>query len=121
MDMMTSTRQVGDVTVVDITGRISLGEESAALRELIMNLLSEGHQKILMNLAGVNYIDSSGLGALVSGFTSVRKAGGELKLVNLTDKVDNLMEVTKLYTVFDIATDEAAGVKSFDHKAAAGA
>ena len=121
MDMMTSTRQVGDVTVVDITGRISLGEESAALRELIMNLLSEGHQKILMNLAGVSYIDSSGLGALVSGFTSVRKAGGELKLVNLTDKVDNLMEVTKLYTVFDIATDEAAGVKSFDHKAAAGA
>jgi anti-sigma B factor antagonist len=121
MDMKTSTRMVGDVTVVDISGRISLGEESAALRELIMNLLSEGHQKILLNLAGVNYIDSSGLGALVSGFTSVRKAGGELKLVNLTDKVDNLMEVTKLYTVFDVAQDEATGVNSFKRGTAAGA
>lgn len=121
MDMNTSMRQTGDVKIVDISGRISLGEESAALRDLIMNLLNKGEQKILLNLAGVNYIDSSGLGALVSGFTSVRKAGGELKLVNLTDKVDNLMEITKLYTVFDIADDEATAVQSFGRKTAAGA
>lgn len=121
MDMKTSTRQTGDVTIVDISGRISLGEESAALRDLVMNLMSEGHQKILLNLAGVNYIDSSGLGAMVSAFTSVRKQNGELKLVNLTEKVDNLMEITKLYTVFDIANDEAAAVKSFDRSTAASA
>src|SRR5271165_2635669 len=113
MDMTTSTRQTGDVTIVDISGRISLGEESAALRDLIMNLVSEGHHKILLNLAGVSYIDSSGLGALVSSFTSVKKQGGELKLVNLSDKVDNLMQITKLYTVFDIAIDEATAVDSF--------
>ena len=121
MDMNTSMRQTGDVKIVDLSGRISLGEESAALRDLIMNLLSKGERKILLNLAGVNYIDSSGLGALVSGFTSVRKAGGELKLVNLTDKVDNLMEITKLYTVFDIADDEPTAVQSFGRKTAAGA
>jgi anti-sigma B factor antagonist len=121
MDMNTSMRQTGDVKIVDISGRISLGEESAALRDLIMNLLNKGERKILLNLAGVNYIDSSGLGALVSGFASVRKAGGELKLVNLTDKVDNLMEITKLYTVFDIADDEKTAVQSFGRKTAAGA
>jgi len=121
MDMRTSTRVTGDVTIVDISGRIALGEESAALRDLLLNLLSEGHTRILLNLAGVNYIDSSGLGALVGGFTSVRKAGGELKLVNLTNKVDNLMEITKLYTVFDIAKDEAAAVQSFQRGTAAGA
>jgi len=121
MDMTTSRRQTGDVTIVDISGKISLGEESAALRDLIMNLMSEGHHKILLNLAGVNYIDSSGLGALVSSFTSVRKQGGELKLVNLTDKVDNLMQITKLYTVFDIEDDEATAVKLFGRSTAAGA
>src|SRR5208283_2393117 len=109
MDMKTSTRQVGDVTIVDISGLISLGEESKALREQIMNLLSAGHVKILANLAEVSYIDSSGLGALVGAFTSVRKAGGELKLLKLSPKVDDLMEVTRLYTVFDIADREASG------------
>jgi anti-sigma B factor antagonist len=121
MDITTSTRQTGEVTIVDISGRIVLGEESAALRDLIMKLVDKGDRKILLNLAGVNYIDSSGLGALVSAFTSVRKQGGELKLVKLTDKVDDLMEITRLYTVFDIADDEAAAVKSFERKTAAGA
>jgi anti-sigma B factor antagonist len=119
MDMTTSTRKTGDVTIVDISGRISLGEESAALRDLILNLVSEGHPKILLNLAGVSYIDSSGLGVLVSAFTSVRKQEGELKLLNLTERVDNLMQITKLYTVFDISDDEAAAVKSFDRSTAA--
>ena len=121
MNITTSTRHVGDVTIVDISGRIELGEESAAVRNLVGGLLNAGNKKILLNLAGVDYIDSSGLGALVSAFSSVHKQGGQLKLLHLTDKVSDLMEVTKLYTVFDIATDEAAAVKSFDQSTAANA
>src|ERR1700739_120421 len=105
MSMTTSTRQVGGVTIVDMRGRIVLGEESAALRELVCDLLSKGHKQILLNLGEVNYIDSSGLGNLVSAFTSVRKQGGELKLLNLTNKVHDLMQITKLYTIFDIMDD----------------
>jgi anti-sigma B factor antagonist len=121
MEMRTSTRQRGDVTIADVSGRIVLGPESAALRDLVMDLLSEGHNKILLNLAGVDYMDSSGLGTLVTAFTSVRKAGGELKLVKLSGKVDGLLQVTRLYTVFDIADDEEAAVRSFDRTTAAGA
>ena len=119
MKMTTSTRQVGDITVVDISGRIELGDESAALRELISDLLSKGNKKILLNLGDVQYIDSSGLGTLVSAFTSVRKQQGELKLLNLTNKVSDLMQITKLYTVFEIMNDEAAALKSFDQSTAA--
>ncbi len=119
MKMTASNRQVGSVTVVDISGRIELGEESAALRDMVSGLLNNGQKRILLNLGNVNYIDSSGLGALVSSFTSARKKGGELKLLNLTDRVTDLMQMTKLYTVFDIHSDEAAAVKSFDHLTAA--
>jgi anti-sigma B factor antagonist len=119
MHMTTSTRQVGGVTIVDIRGRVVLGEESAALRDLVCDLLSKGHKKILFNLADVNYIDSSGLGHLVSAFTSVRKQQGELKLLNLTNKVQDVMQITRLYTVFDIMDDEGVAVKSFDQSAAA--
>jgi anti-sigma B factor antagonist len=119
MNMITSSRQVAGVTIVDIRGRIVLGEESAALRELVRDLLSKGHKKILLNLGDVNYIDSSGLGNLVGAFTSVRKQQGEMKLLNLTNKVNDLMQITKLYTVFDIMDDEAAAVKSFGQSAAA--
>jgi anti-sigma B factor antagonist len=119
MKMTTSIRQVGGVTVVDVSGRIELGEESAALRDLIGDLLSKGHKQILLNLGDVHYIDSSGLGTLVSAFTSVRKQGGELKLLNLTNKVNDLMQITKLYTVFDIANDEASALKSFGQTTAA--
>jgi anti-sigma B factor antagonist len=117
--MTTVTRQVDGVTIVDISGRIVLGEESAALRELVCDLLSKGHKKILFNLGNVHYIDSSGLGHLVSAFTSVRKQDGELKLLNLTNKVHDLMQITRLYTVFDIMDDETVGVKSFTQLAAA--
>ena len=117
--MTTSIRQVGGVTIADISGRIVLGEESAALRELVGDLLSKGHKKILLNLGDVTYIDSTGLGALVSAFTSVRRQGGELKLLNLTNKVEDLMQITKLYTVFDVMDDEAVGIKSFSQSAAA--
>ena len=113
MNMTTITRQVGDVSIVDISGRIVLGEESAALRNLVCDLLSKEQKKILFNLADVKYIDSSGLGHLVSAFTSVRKQGGELKLLKLTNKVQDLMQITRLYTVFDIMDDEAVAIKSF--------
>jgi len=113
MEMTASTRLLDGVTIVDLSGRIVLGEGSARLRVLVRNLLSEGNKKILLNLGDVNYIDSSGLGELVSAFTSVRSQGGELKLLNLTKRVRNLLQITKLYTVFDITDDEATSVKSF--------
>jgi anti-sigma B factor antagonist len=113
MDMTTTVRQVAAVTIVDIGGRIVLGKESAALRNLVFELLSEGHKGILFNLGDVNYIDSSGLGLLVSAHTSVRNQGGELKLLNLAKSVRDVMQMTKLYTVFDILDDEAVAVKSF--------
>jgi anti-sigma B factor antagonist len=104
---------------VDISGRIVLGEESAAFRDLVCDLLSKGHRKILLNLGDVKYIDSSGLGHLVGAFTRVRKEGGELKLLNLSHNVHNVMQITRLYTVFDITNDEAAAVQSFGQSAAA--
>ena len=119
MSIITSTRQAGSVTIVDISGRIVLGEESAALRDEILDLLTKGHKQILLNLADVDHIDSMGLGALVAAFASVRKQGGELKLLNLSDKAADLMQVTKLYTIFDIVKDEAAAVKSFGQSASA--
>ena len=119
MQMTTSIRQVGGVTIVDVSGRIVLGEESGAFRELVRELVSKGHKKVLFNLGEVNYIDSSGLGCLVSAFTSLRRQQGELKLLNLTSKVHDLMQITKLYTVFEIMDDEAVAVKSFDQSAAA--
>ena len=119
MNMTTSTRQVGGVTIVDISGRIVLGEESATVRDVICDLLIKGYKHILLNLHAVDYIDSWGLGSLVGAFASVRKQGGELKLLNLNDKVTDVMEITKLYTVFDIMNDEAAGVKSFSQSTAA--
>jgi anti-sigma B factor antagonist len=119
MDMTTIIRQLGGVTIVDISGRIQLGEESAALRDLVCDLLSNGHKEILFNLSEVNYIDSSGLGNLVSALTSVRKQGGDLKLLNLTKNVHNVMQLTRLYTVFEAMDNGAAAVKSFGQSAAA--
>ena len=113
MKMTASTRLVAGVTIVDLSGRIVLGEEGALLRDLVRNLASEGIKKILLNLRDVEYIDSSGLGEMVSAFTSIRSQGGELKLLNLTTRVRSLLQVTKLLTVFDVLDDEATSVKSF--------
>src|SRR5690242_11352624 len=113
MKMTASTRLVNGVTIVDLSGRIVLGDGSAGLRDLVHNLVSEGKKKILLNLRNVDYIDSSGLGELVSAFTSMRSQGGELKLLNLTTRVRTLLQITKLLTVFDITDDEATSVKSF--------
>jgi len=111
--MKASNRQVNGVTVVDMSGRITLGEGSVILRDAIKDLISKGQKKILLNLGDGTYIDSSGIGELVSAFTSVRNQGGELKLLNLTKKVHDLLQITKLYTVFDIRDDEGTAIQSF--------
>ncbi|MGH9467120.1 MAG: STAS domain-containing protein [Terriglobales bacterium] len=111
-------RRIDSVTVVDLGGRITLGDGAAALRETIRELLAKGEDQILLNLADVNYIDSSGLGEMVSGFSQVRKAGGDLKLLSLTHKVHDLLQITKLYTVFDVHDDEARAIAAFGSEAA---
>ncbi len=113
MSMKISTRQVDGVTILDLSGRITLGEGSVQLRDAVRDLLAKGQKHILLNLAEVNYIDSSGIGELVSAFTTVRNQGGELKLLKLTKKVHDLLQITKLYTVFDIKDDEAQAIGSF--------
>jgi anti-sigma B factor antagonist len=113
VSMKASTRQVDGITIVDLSGRITLGEGSVVLRDTIKDLLGKGQKKILLNLGDVSYIDSSGIGELVSAFTSVRNQGGELKLLNLTKKVHDLLQITKLYTVFDVKDDEAAAIAAF--------
>jgi anti-sigma B factor antagonist len=113
VSMKVSNRQVDGVTIVDMSGRITLGEGSVVLRDSIRDLIGKGQKKILLNLGDVTYIDSSGIGELVSAFTAVRREGGELKLLNLTKKVHDLLQITKLYTVFDIKDDEAAAIQSF--------
>ena len=113
MSMKISSRQVDGVTIMDCSGRITLGEGSVMLRDSVRELLAKGQKKIVLNLAEVNYIDSSGIGELVSAFTTAKNHGGELKLLNLTKKVHDLLQITKLYTVFDVRDDEAGAVKAF--------
>jgi len=108
-----NTRQVGDVSVMDVAGRITLGEGSAALRDALREMVGKNQKKILLNLGEVSYIDSSGIGELVSGFTTVTNSGGTLKLLNLNKRVKDLLQITKLYTVFDVHEDEAAAIRSF--------
>ena len=113
MSLKSSTRSVDGITVLDLSGRITLGEGSVVLRDTIREILGKGEKKILLNLGDVTYIDSSGIGELVSAFTAVRKEGGELKLLNLTKKVHDLLQITKLYTVFDVKDDETAAISSY--------
>jgi anti-sigma B factor antagonist len=113
VSMKISIRQVDGVTIIDCSGRITLGEGSVTLRDSVREALAKGEKKILLNLADVNYIDSSGIGELVSAFTTTKNQNGELKLLKLTKKVNDLLQITKLYTVFDVKDDEAAAVKSF--------
>ena len=112
--MNATSRRVKGVTVVDMSGRITLGEGGVVLRDTIHDLLAKGDKKILLNLGDVTYIDSSGIGELISAFTSVRNKGGDLKLLNLTKKVHDLLQITKLYTVFDIKDNEAGAISSFN-------
>jgi len=113
VSMKVTTRIVDGVAILDLSGRITLGEGSVQLRDAIRDLVAQGQKNILLNLSEVNYIDSSGIGELVSAFTSVKNQGGQLKLLNLTKKVHDLLQITKLYTVFDVRDDEAHAVDSF--------
>jgi anti-sigma B factor antagonist len=113
MSLKMSTREVGGVVIVDLSGQITLGEACAAVRDEVRDQTSNGARKILLNLGGVSYIDSAGLGELTSAFTSVKNKGGELKLLSLTKRVHDLMQITKLYTVFDVHDDEKKAIASF--------
>ena len=113
MSVKLNTRQVGDVSVVDVAGRITLGEGSTALRDALRDMVAKSHKKILLNLGEVSYIDSSGIGELVSGFTSVTNSGGQLKLLGLNKRVKDLLQITKLYTVFDVHEEESSAIRSF--------
>jgi anti-sigma B factor antagonist len=115
MPLAIESREVAHVMILDVHGRIILGDEIHTLRDAVRNLIAENKKKIILNLADVDYLDSSGLGELVSCFTTVRNAGGELKLLKLSQKVHDILFVTKLYTVFDIRDDEFTAVKSFDY------
>ncbi len=114
MSLHATHRDAGKITVVDLSGRITLGEGSALLRKTIRGLLDDQRRMIVLNLADVDYIDSSGIGELVSGFTAVKGRNGDLKLLHLTKKVRDLLQITKLYTVFDVFSDESAALHSFD-------
>src|SRR5947199_8991721 len=113
MSLKSSARQVDGITILDLSGRITLGEGSVVLRDTIREVLGKGEKKILLNLGDVTYIDSSGIGELVSAFTAVRKEQGDLKLLNLTKKVHDLLQITKLYTVFDVKDDEASAIAAY--------
>ena len=106
-------RQAGDVTILDLTGEVRLGDSSIALRDSVRKLADTGKKKVLLNLAGVKYIDSSGIGELIANYTTVSRQGGQLKLLNLTDRIQNLLVITKLLTVFDSYDDEAEALRSF--------
>jgi anti-sigma B factor antagonist len=120
MSLKAAVRQSGNVNIVDLSGRITLGEGSGLLRNTVKDLVTAGQIRILLNLKEVSYIDSAGLGEMVGSYASVTNQGGEIKLLNVQSKVDSLLQVTKLYTVFATYTDEDEAVRSFS-KAAAGA
>jgi len=107
-------RQAGDVTILDLSGEVRIGDSSVALRNSVRNLSDQGKKKLLLNLAGVKYIDSSGIGELIANYTTVSRQGGQLKLLNLTDRIQNLLVITKLLTVFDAYDNEAEALKSFE-------
>ena len=107
-------RQAGDVTILDLSGEVRIGDSSVALRDSIRKLADTGKNKVLLNLAGVKYIDSSGIGELIANYTTISRQGGQLKLLSLTDRIQNLLVITKLLTVFDSYDNEAEALKSFE-------
>src|SRR5262245_17162416 len=119
--MKVEARRNGEVEILDLNGKLTLGEPTAALRDAIRNLISQGHKLILLNLAKIAYIDSAGIGELVSSFAAVEKQGGALKLVNLEKRVHGILQMTKILTVFEVFENEQAAVASFDDIKALGA
>ncbi len=112
-DVKISERQSGDVTVLDLGGRITIGEGNVSLRGAIKRLVEGGRKKILLNLAQIGYVDSSGVGELVAGYTTIKREGGQLKLLNLTGKIRDLLAITKLLTVFETYDTESEAIQSF--------
>jgi anti-sigma B factor antagonist len=119
MDLKLRTREVKGVMVIDLTGRVTMGEACAALRDEIRDAMNNGSRKILLNLAGVTYIDSAGLGELTAAYTSAKNRESQLKMLNLTKRVHDLMQITKLYTVFDVYDDESKALAAFESPALA--
>ena len=115
--MQTKERAIGDVIVLDLKGRITLGEGDELLRESVNTLLNKGHKKLILNLADVPYIDSAGLGEVVRTYTTVSRQGGSLKLLNLTKRITDLLSITKLLTVFETFDSESEAVRSFSASA----
>ena len=113
-ELEVNQRQAGDVTILDMSGAVRMGEGSITLRDAIRGLADEGKKKIILNLAGVKYVDSSGIGELIANYTTVSRQGGQLKLLNLTDRIQSLLVITKLLTVFDAYEDESEAIKSFE-------
>jgi anti-sigma B factor antagonist len=111
--MQAATREIGEITIVDIKGRITIGEGNVMLREIIVGLLEKGKKHVLLNMTDVAHVDSAGIGELVRSHTSVRKQGGQLKLANVNKTVQELLQKTMLSTVFDVHQDETSAVKSF--------
>ena len=112
-ELSINKRQAGDVAILDLNGEVRIGDSATALRSAIRELVAAGNQKILLNLAGVRYIDSSGIGELIANYTTVGRNGGKLKLLSLTDRVQDLLVITKLLTVFDVYDNEAEALSSF--------
>ena len=119
MALTTKVRQVGDVAVVDLSGKITLGENTGILRDELRSLLAQGTKNIVLNMAGVSYVDSAGLGELVGAYTTATNQGGSVKLLNLQGKMKDLMQITKLHTIFSSFDNEQAAVSSFGSGAAA--
>jgi anti-sigma B factor antagonist len=113
MSLKMRTREVNGIVIIDLSGQLTLGEASAAIRDEVRDQTSQGLRKILLNLGDISYIDSAGLGELTAAYTSVKNRGGQLKLLNLTRRVHDLMQITKLYTVFDVYDDEKMAIASF--------
>ncbi len=112
-ELQVKERQAGDVTILDLSGAVRIGEGSIALRDSVRTVVEHGKKKVLLNLGGVNYIDSSGIGELIANYTTLSREGGQLKLLNLTEKIQNLLVITKLLTVFDTYDNEAEALSSF--------
>lgn len=113
MSLKLTSREVNDIVIIDLSGRVTMGEACAAIRDEIHDEAGHGYKKVLLNLADVTYIDSAGLGELTAAYTTVKNRGGSLKLLNLTKRVQDLMQITKLYTVFDVFDDEKKAIASF--------
>jgi anti-sigma B factor antagonist len=119
MALSTKTRQEGNVTILDLSGKITLGENTGILRDELRSLMSQGNKNILLNLQNVSYVDSAGLGELVGAYTTATNQGGAVKLLHLQGKMKDLMQITKLHTIFPAFDNEQEAVKSFGNAATA--